>query len=317
MLHTFKHVFLTSFRFPSVIGVLCCLVYSGCTKEHPIDSISIQKKIVVNSLNQVDTPFKFNITSSTFITSNDEPLPIIGTSVRLLDQTTNLSEEVTEIIQGQFVSSFLPISGHTYALTVEAPDFESVSSKITIPQPVRATAISDQPSFYSEKKVHLVDLQIETDPEEELFYLINAYALITDPSGVSEKFLTKVFTVDANTENGDINQNTEDNLAVYIRTNEDLGSEILTTVLPNITDIDNHIAWQAIEVAQVDLIVQIYSVSEGLYKYTKSFEKLQEAGRHIGSLLGIPPTIKVHSNIDGGIGIFGGYTIDSLSFRIY
>ncbi len=294
------------------------LVLAGCTKEHPIDSILIKEKIVVNSLTQADSLFTFNISSSIFITDNQRPQQITGADVKLLDENNNLLEQVPETSPGVFVSSLRAIPQNSYYLTVDAPELDMVYSNIKTPSPTSVVSLDHKLTSFSLKKVQKVELQINDSPTEDNFYLINAYGLITDSLGGQYKFLTTVFTADANTENGDINQNTDENLAVYIKdlVAHPMDNTIKTTVLVNIEDIERFASQLFLPVEQIDLVVQVYSVNEDLYKYAFSYEKLQQAGEHIGGLLGIPGTVNVHSNIENGIGIFGCYQLDVLTYQL-
>jgi hypothetical protein len=276
------------------IILILLFVLSGCEKLVRYNAPEYNQKLVVNSfLSPSDSVYNVSVTSNqpVYMIVDHEEVPgiISGT----ISDGTN---EVPLVKKGpgyHFWPEDMPlIPGTTYTLKLSSENGLNVEASSTIPEvkdfmmKIDTLSVTHE-GYYDSWKEFRVNTEFTDDPEE-----INYYSIIGSFMGYK----------------------TNEKLEVH-SFKEKLWFEE-SYLKDNRKDAENRIkrsAWLMRSSAYYDsafVTVYLLNTEESYYLYHKSLEKYGQGDNPFSE------ASPVYSNIEGGLGIFTSYTMDSLRFRL-
>lgn len=275
-----------------ILSVIALGGFVACEKVIPLNVEYRDPRLVVNTMLQHDSIIKVNLSCSRIIIDNAEVNPVKNAVVKLYKDGEFL-EALADSANGMYYSNYTAVSGSTYALEVEAEDYESVSCETSIPfsQPIISLDTSRGRSESGEEMLefglrfnlaqgaenyYMLRLRYEyfTDFEEEDYWYyepeyvyISSNDVIVEAQGYESglMFSDRLITTDAYTLNG----------STYTYFGD-----------------------------TVQLIFEFYYLDESMFQYFTTKTKHFDAQ---GNPLMEP--VVVYSNVSSGMGIFGSASI--------
>jgi len=262
---------------------------SACRTPIDLDLMNIDNKIVVNSAFSPDSLIKIYLTSdySPLIRyDNYDPENINNASIYLYKNDI-IIDTFSFIGNGEYLSSIYPLIGSNYKIEIQADNFSTVNAYDLIPQTVPINSISYE---LTNDEIYNNKFNITfTDPPEKNYYILHF------PNDYYFKSNDPVFGQYA----------AVDDEFIFVFNDEIFnGNTYSITVYGNIY-IPSH--WDD---SERNMHFYLHSISENLYKYFKTYNKQVQRGDDLMELYqkGLIEPIPIYSNIENGLGIFGGFS---------
>ena len=305
-----------------VLFLLFFMLFS-CTKIIEIDFPKQEPKLVVNSLFTNDSIFKINVSQTTnFNQSSVKFIP---------DAEIILSEENNDIVS-QFeytgngiyksINGYKPVLNKKYKIEINHPELGQIKSSNKIPVSPNILLINKRDSVFTDEDGYYMseaDITIQDNPNEKNWYEFELTAYYYDDySGIpgygdSNQIDTVPHKRTLYITSNDIvltNEGLTDYYPSYYPLSDTLFNGLTYTLklqyLPpqdilGINDAEYNLA------KNYKLTVTVRSVTEEYYKYRKKLIiHLENQSGDVWDGMGNP--VQMYSNIEGGYGIFAGYS---------
>jgi len=303
------------------IALIITLIFYSCQKKVKIDIPDDGRKLVVNSLFEANSLLTINITKSkhildeTYYGTYSGFYHIPNAKVSLFKNNVFL-ENLTEMEQGNYKSTFLLTDNAEYSISVKADNFEEVTAKNTIPKSVEINKFEF--NDYTEGEYGSIyanfSLEFTDDGNIENYYLLEMY----------KKHKYTIYNEETEEED-----TFEDIYPIYI-TPKDLRYE-QTGYNEALFFDDNYFNGTTLnfqfsvysysfygeeqtEETKDKYYIYLNSVSKEYYLYVQSLDKHQYAKDDF-----FAEPVQVYNNIENGFGIFAGISsaVDSVEVDIY
>lgn len=284
---------------------LNCLVLLlfGCTKEINIELPVKEPKIVVNSLFSDDTQVSVFIFKTR--TPFDEKEFLIE-NANVLIYTGNTTDTLQYMGEGIYTSNLLSKVNTEYQLEVKANGFEKVTTRDyipnQIPQPVISSfkdsiGVDEEGYYFSQFAISFID-----NANEKNYYEVFIEHLLFEDEIWSRNCFSKDLIIAYEGLN-DYHPNTiifSDDFINGIE--KELSINYYPVTYGNPTGGQGELVDTNYKV-----IVHFRSISESYYKYKKRLV-VHLAGQEFDFWAGSGEPVQMFSNVEGGYGIFAGYT---------
>lgn len=295
-----------------ILVLFATLVLNSCTKELPFPDIKSDLQLVVNSYLIAENKAEIHVSESCHVTdANCEAKFISNAIVQIRKSTDSQYTVLDHQSDGIYTAEDYIIDSNTeYHVEVEHQS-RKVTAQCQIPKQFTATYIGSEETVSEWGIVWAFEVEIEDDPAQENFYLIEGYIEVLGASR-SQSFEEEVngyveprsshYTKDPNTENSAIAAGIDyieyPLRRIYLPDNNFNGKTYNTKFYIK----DNELHRERFENYKAHIIVK--SVSKELYDYEKSLAKNR---LNNGDLFAEPELI--YTNVESGLGIFVGYTV--------
>lgn len=291
--------------------ILSITTIIGCTKEIPYPDLNSNQSLVMNGLISPTSGVQVHLSQNCHLSDqNCENKNIETASVILTNMSNNETTELEYTQDGLYSIPSINIeNNNTYKIEAKHSELGNINAVSSIPNDFNSELLE-----FKEKDIHgylcwSFDIEIEDNPDEENYYLIDGWIDIKNGShqhydnDINGYFIphTGFLTTDPNAENTilasviDITQVPLE--YIFLPDTRFNGSTYTIEVGLNDEDI------RANPNYELEAHVYVKSVSKELYEYYKSVTKNKLSEANI-----VFEPQQIFSNIEGGIGIFGGYT---------
>lgn len=290
----------------SVVYSISILLIVSCTKRIEFNQDQIEEKIVVNSLFTEDSLWNAHISHSRSILDTSQHNFLDNATVSIFDESNNLVTTLDHISDGFYQSSSAtPIANETYRIEVDAPGFNSVSASNAIPTQVPIVNVDTVSSYNSEgDPIMLVSMNFTDPPGVSNYYMIEMqYIFDMSQWGWGEdeeRGRLEISCSDPNIET--VNSFSflgVDNAYNYLLLKDDQFDG------QNYTLEFYVINWAEFKDEQLEGEIRLMNTSEEFFNYRKSYEIYETALNNPFS-----QPVQVFSNINGGMGVFAGGTLN-------
>jgi hypothetical protein len=278
------------------VGIIACTTVVDF--DIPLD----EPKIVTNGLFSPDSLWQFQVTSSKNIldvTPGSFFQPVSNATITVYDQNGEPIETITGSADKNFVYSYKgktkPMAGQLYSIEVaisNQPLLRSVG-KAPIPVPI-TSVVADSSVFASDGKVKM-KITFKDPVTEKNFYTVKIieeakFIYNNDTLSITQEIFYEVVEQSLNVNETGLEKLINDNLFN--------GKEHTFNL-----QLYNRQYWFGSEVIEQHVRVLLLNVSDEYYKYftTKSLQEYTN-----GDPFAQP--VQVFNNIEGGLGIFAGYS---------
>ena len=276
-------------------GLFLIALGLSCEKviEPPIPQLP--DLLVLNGIFSPDSPWEVELTESGSSLDTLPLPPVTLARVKLLNEARGENIILEHIGEGKYQHPDIqPISSEEYHIQVEVPDFPVLTASSQVPAPVSATVVDTTTGTYLGDDALFFQLEINDDPEVENFYLIE---VIRRDQRDGSAFHNLLASLDENSENDVFGEDQLDTQRIYLPDKQFTGLPYITqfATLISRNDLFNR-------PGEISLEIHLFSVTEDLYEYLKTLELSQLRDPTFSQ------PIQIHTNVDNGLGIFGGYT---------
>jgi hypothetical protein len=298
-----------------ILSFIFTFLIIGCKKKIEIDEKLITPKLVVNSVNYPESVFSVEVSKSLSVFERDlDELPsIYDAQVSLYEKNSGL---LTNIPWSGGLYSYYgvnaPVSGKTYRLEVAKNGFESVTAESTVPLPVIINSVQLLFDSIREGEIHEVKINFNDDINFENYYSVKIILL-----GYKLVYNATTSSYDTNAVNSSkIGLSTQDISNVYNNISDSYnGGGIMfddnffngqsKTLSSTFEVYSNYLSDPDVVFNQIE--VSVLSLSREVFEYVKSGLLYNNSADNP-----FAEPVRVFSNIDNGIGVFGFQTKSSL-----
>lgn len=306
--------------FPALVLIL---IFASCEKKLDINLPDSEKHIVLNGIINPDSLIKVRISKSQNVLDNSDIEYLSEADVKLFKDGEFL-ENLTSTGSGYFISSINPEINAVYKLTVDYSVLNSVSTQNVLRNPVsiisvdtsKHITINDYGDGYTDTAITMdfkIKLHDNANTSEFLFLSLTSMKPVYDYNG-DIPYLTGY---------EEVSEYFDSNDPVFRDGNNDFTIEkssgkIFKDELFNGNDYEIEVniqhyfsMYQPEHFDSSMFYIKLYTVSEDFYKYVKSYNLNQQSEYDP-----FAQPVQVFTNIENGLGLFTGYTIDTDSLII-
>ncbi len=280
----------------------------ACEKEIKFKGKDVNSKIVVNARISTDSVWAVHISKSLSILDKAKPSVLSLATVKIQDMQGNTIEELSYTSDGIYVSSTgkKPEAGKSYKLQVSHTGYETVYAECFFPNPVSITQLDTGKAYFRDNEYMRLRLRLNDPMQEENFYMIRAHIghmqYVYDEFGqvidsvysyYSEGLMSTTLYMEyagGDSENGY-------DLMLFTRDNLYNGQQVEFDIYLN------YYLFNSFEGYKNDIFLEFISAGKDYYLHTLSKRKYDLVQ---GNPFAEP--VMIYSNIENGIGIFGGYS---------
>lgn len=300
-----------------IISVAVILTLSSCEKKLDIDLPEGQKHIVVNGIINPENLIEVRLSKSQNILDNDDIQNLTDAEIKLYK-----NDEFVEILihtdTGLYTSSVFPEINADYKLTVDYPGLNSVSAVNTLKYPVNILSvdtifemrIEDYGLGYIDT-VYEVQFQIKIQDEGNRsdYYFLGLSSLQPVYDLINNELVLVGYE--------EVNEWFESNDHVFRGYNDDfilngIQGKVFTDELFNgieytVNVTVQYYTYNEFEYKQIPLsyYIKLLTVNEDIYRYITSYNLNQNSKYDPFS-----QPVQIFTNIENGLGLFSGYTMD-------
>jgi hypothetical protein len=324
--------------------LIACMILTACEKEIVFTGNTVNQKIVVNSYVSTDSVLAAHISKSRFFLSNQNGFESIDNAEVSVFVNHTFKEKLISSGNGMYRGTYLPISGDTLRLKINAQGFDEAESNTVILPPSNILRIDTtltvneaSPIYVREDEIggysYYVDCNIKIDlrdqGHENNYYRITliqhqeTYVEEEDTLYVFDEYLPFVLEGLDNQSNnfidlieGGENYGIQQLIADDLFNGKDIRFKLKTNfhyveIVPGYEDDLNTIFYRQ-EADTESLIINFQTITRAMYLYLLSKEKAQDVMNGV-----FTEPVQIYNNITNGIGIFGSYTNNKQHIKIY
>jgi len=260
--------------------------FSACEKDVKINYPDKERKMTVNSLFQNDSLIKVNLSKSFSITENISSYPYINDAEIKIYEDNKFKENLKLISNGNYTSSFIPISGKSYKIEVNHNIYPSASATSSLPNNV-TSVITDSSIDYNTGFCNC-SIKFNDPANETNYYWISAVEIIEEyqTGDTLPTYYSYPLYLDSSDPNIGVNNNLDTTGLIF--TDKFINGKEYTI------SFNCYIDW---DVTKIKIIFS--NISQDLYSYLYSYYMNQNSNN--------PNAVKIYNNINNGYGIFAGY----------
>lgn len=269
----------------------------SCKKIVQSEFPDIVQKPVVNSIIMQDSIIKINISLSGKLDSND--LTFVENAVISLYVDDVLTETINHSSDGMYISNIIAEPNKKYSCIINVPGYTELKCSCKIPQKNEILEISHKSLAYINEEGTIfpsITLKFRNNPDSLLYYEIAIKTLRYD-SYLEENDYFNAPLVGIK-DPVIINEG----LPIAVFSNKIIPGNEYTMTLNYFT---MGTSWNICE--SYPIIVELRSINYEYYKYAQALY-LYKAQLNNESIDGRILPLSIYSNIEGGFGIFAGYS---------
>jgi len=271
-------------------------LFFSCREKVNWDFPEFEAVPTINSFFVAGEPIKIHVSLAGKFDSI--PLGVVDDANVAVFADGNFIENITNNQQGVYTTSFNAQPGVEYHCEVAIPDFQTVTAENTIPQPnsilniehINFAGVDEEGVSYPAVKV-----EFSNNPNENLYFEVVIHLQkfdwdtrpelisITDPVLLNE------------------------GLPITLFSNEIINGDSYSMTISYTTGSATYSSETGWHSELYPLTVELRSVSYDYYMYVKQLY-LYETGRYPSIIGGVVTPFPLYSNVNGGYGIFAGYS---------
>ena len=304
----------------TILYILLGISLTACLTEVDLSDLRESPRLVVNGVAVAGEPLRLSVTRTWFYTDDHPNVVIPDATVRLY--VNDHYEETIPFVPGDtlfnavgsYQAAFVPDVSDRLRLEVSAPGYEAIHAETVIPQAsklLEAKATREVSTTDSTVKRVLYSISFQDAVEEDDYYLFRLEEgnLINE---VDSMYSWRVLYLDYAEEPLFVQSASALDQILFPKYLSGYDGRVFSDEaingLPYTIHLQNTYSYSGTPRIK-RLRVRLYAISADYYKYLKTLQD-QSDNSFANHLIdaGLAEPIRVYSNIDGGLGIFGGCT---------
>ena len=303
-----------------ILYIVIGISLTACLTEVDLSDLRESPRLVVNGVAVAGEPLRLSVTRTWFYTDDHPNVVIPDATVRLY--VNDHYEETIPFVPGDtlfnavgsYQAAFVPDVSDRLRLEVSAPGYEAIHAETVIPQAsklLEAKATREVSTTDSTVKRVLYSISFQDAVEEDDYYLFRLEEgnLINE---VDSMYSWRVLYLDYAEEPLFVQSTSALDQILFPQYLSGYDGRVFSDEaingLPYTIHLQNTYSYSGTPRIK-RLRVRLYAISADYYKYLKTLQD-QSDNSFANHLIdaGLAEPIRVYSNIDGGLGIFGGCT---------
>ncbi len=289
---------------------LCFLILifliASCTKEVKLDFPEAERKTAISCFFTPDSVFRVFVNQTSAIL--DDTVYYVQNAKLNLFENGMLFDSLSYDTLGWYISTKPPVIGNSYTITVVVPDCPTIAASDVIPAKESISSVSFIDSAIFDTDGYFAEVNVSFPDNGSVS---NYYELI----------LMKRYVDEFGTTRNEIISCASDKITDNVLKNEGLldyfpSSFVFSDALFNGTSHEMKLFLLRDNMVENSQIIVVFrSISEQLYHYKKTLTlHLNNQQSDIWNGVGEP--VPMYSNVDGGYGIFAGYSFDTDTIQL-
>lgn len=267
----------------------------SCESDLSIDNEN-SNKMVIHGILSLDKPFCVKVTKTRNILDYTDKVKVLtSASVLLYDSRDNLYQLLYNEDEGVYKSHMYPKAGEKYTIKVVHKDFPDVTSSTCMPNLSSASVnadfeiddgdVGDNGNDIGEPDIAVLDLIIDREAVGN-YYI---WELFYHDEILDKSVKASISSIDENTDNI-IPDRDVDQEKIFLKDKRSIDKSLKSRFTTK------EISFENVSTASI----RLRAVSEHTYEYYKSLEIYRKTAKSNNF-----NNVEVHSNVKGGLGIFG------------
>ena len=301
-----------------ILSVAIILIITACEKKLDIDIPEGEKHIVVNGLITPDSLLAVSVSKSQNILEDDDISFLTDAAVKLFGNDIFV-ENLLHVNSGVYISTLIPEIGVNYKINVDYNNLKSVVADMILKNPVEIVSVDTTVEVhtndygggdtYQEYEIHY-KIKIEDDGNTNDYYFL-ALSLIQPlyeydeyglPTFVGYEETNEYFNTN-DPAFRDNNEFTLDGMFGSVFTDELFNGTQYTLNISTGHFFDGY--YRKLDGEEYIIKVKLLTVTEDIYRYIISYNLNQKTKYDP-----FAQPVQIYSNIENGLGLFSGYTMD-------
>jgi hypothetical protein len=287
-----------------LVVFVAILITTSCKKIVQSEFPDIEQTPVVNSILMEDSVIKINVSLSGKLDAND--LTFVENAIVSLYVDGILTETITNGTQGMYISSIIAETDKKYYCTVDIPNYNRLTCSCIIPEKTKIIEISHENLAYIDEEGTIfpsITLKFRNNPDTLLYYEVIIKVLKYDSyfdenNSLCEKSAYFNAPLVGIEDPVIINEG----LPIAVFSNKTISDSEYSMTL-NYSTMGT--SWNLSHLYPI--IVELRSVNFDYYKYAQALYLYEEQIDN-ESIDGRIIPLSIYSNVEGGFGIFTGYS---------
>lgn len=271
----------------------------SCEKEVEVEMPAYDPVIVVNSFFETDSVARVEVLFSRSITDTTTIRTLKTAEVNLYENDVFSGRMLLDTTDRYSLAGFKPVAGRNYKLKVTVNGFKDVEAQTTIPSPTPVnsfTVIKGAGTDFNNQPLARLSINFNDPAEKNFYYVRMNYSRIDTFYIDSVNYTVYPGTYDLYLDPGSSDNNGENYINGAFMTTDELFNGKNYTLNLNFPQF-------AIDDSSASVNFFFSTISEEYYKYFRTLY-LQQAT----SFNPFAEPVRVYSNINNGLGIFGSVT---------
>ena len=300
-----------------ILYIVIGISLTACLTEVDLSDLRESPRLVVNGVAVAGEPLRLSVTRTWFYTDDHPNVVIPDATVRLY--VNDHYEETIPFVPGDtlfnaagsYQAAFVPKMADRLRLEVSAPGYEVIHAETVIPQAsqlLEAKAVREVSTADSTVKRVVYSISFQDAVEEENYYLFR----LEEGNLINEEEATyswRVLYLDYAEEPLFVQSTSALDQILFSQYLSGYDGRVFSdeTINGKSYTIRLQTSTHYVSEATKRLRVRLYAISADYYRYLKTLQ--DQSDRSFANHLidaGLAEPIRVYSNIDGGLGIFGG-----------
>ncbi|MCD6567074.1 MAG: DUF4249 domain-containing protein [Bacteroidales bacterium] len=282
------------------------IVLIACEKTVYIDIPDKGRMITINSLFNPDSLLKVSVSKSCYILDND--IQAIENATVEVYENGNIINTLPYLNNGWYKSTIQkPTSGDRYKIKVTVPGMGTAETESYIPAKTNiisidtASVIKTDIDGYKDEQLEF-RVRFKDNPDEKNYYILMPEEIHIYTYNNGDKMITDTIQYTMNYEPGDPSV-IEDSWGMGMLFND---------YLFNGNTYDFVFSVEKYFYDTTSICISLKSISEDYFKYLATCYKQMEVNEDP-----FMEKISVYTNVEGGVGIFGGYSSSTDTIHVY
>ncbi|MCD4794886.1 MAG: DUF4249 domain-containing protein [Bacteroidales bacterium] len=301
-----------------ILSVAIILIITACEKKLDIDIPEGEKHIVVNGIINADSLLTVSVSKSQNILDNDDISFLADADIKLYSNDIFV-ENLLHVNSGVYISTVVPDISVNYKINVDYDNLKSVNADMILHNPVEIVSVdtvvevhtnsNGEYGTYQEYEIHY-KIKIEDDGNTNDYYFL-ALSLIQPlyeydeyglPTFVGYEEINEYFNTN-DPAFRDNNEFTLDGMFGSVFTDELFNGTQYTVNISTGHFFDDYD--RKLDGEEYLIKVKLLTVTEDIYRYITSYNLNQKTKYDP-----FAQPVQIYSNIENGLGLFSGYTMD-------
>lgn len=298
-----------------LIYILPLLILIACEETITINGTESARQIVINSIISTDSTWNVNLSYSQSIFDDKEIEFIEYASAKVTNLMTGQTFFLKNTGNGDFRRALQPSEGHAYELEINTLDGKTATAQTYVPSVLKVDVVKNDLLDSEGNQSIEIDIEIEDNPNEENFYVWelveNKRESITTEPGESTN--NKVQALDGPESNSTVDLKSL-NSPLFISDNNFNGKTYSAKITVGDDVLNSVVGEPSSDGPEYPRFkLRIMAVSKDLFEYLRTYEIYKQTEIKITS---IAQPVEVYSNIENGLGIFGGYNLKEFPIQL-
>lgn len=284
--------------------VICIIILiSSCEKTLDINLDYENPKLVLIGYFNPDEPFAIDLSESKLIIEEIKKDIVADALVEVYSNNKFIEKLIYDKNSGRYIGSQYPVTYQLYTVKISHPNYKNIKASCFIPKPVSFIIVDSK--SHENTTIEEVRIRIKDPANERNYYRLIVEEEWNDYISKTKKYLYPVLISSDNIIKGKGDLDADN----YMHANARNIYNIFTDGMINGKEYEFTFSFhhQPYKNMDVNVYISLVSINKDYFDFLNSHEAQINSG-----LIPFSEPVKLFTNVEGGIGVLGGYSTTQL-----